>query len=518
MESIPTPQEHASAGSGAGHRPARPKPRRPKRGHERDRRLEEAVGGLRARHPEFSAAEGLWPWQRGALLAAAVALCAGLALSPETTVVALLALMAIPFLCVVVLRVVALWQLRRRPATDPDLAVEGDEGLPLYTVLVPLFREAAVVPELIASLRALDYPADRLEIMLVVEAVDGETRQALRRAALPPHMQVVVVPDGSPRTKPRAIQYALRLARGDYVVVYDAEDAPEPDQLRRALAALQAGAPRRIGCLQAQLNIYNSNASWFTRQFTVEYTALFDAILPALERLQLPVPLGGTSNHFPRRVLDAVGGWDPYNVTEDADLGIRLARHGWHVGVLRSTTFEEAPPSFRVWKGQRTRWLKGWMQTYLVHMRRPGRLWKELGARRFIGLQVLMAGMMLSCLVHPWFYVLIAADVWHGRLLAVPDGVFGQWLLGIGIVNLIAGYVSAIALGAVAAMRRGQRRLAVHALMMPLYWLAISFAAYRAIWQLVWAPFHWEKTEHAGRAAAACDEPAASGEEAQRLA
>jgi cellulose synthase/poly-beta-1,6-N-acetylglucosamine synthase-like glycosyltransferase len=177
------------------------------------------------------------------------------------------------------------------------------------------------------------------------------------------HMQVLVVPEGAPRTKPRATQYALQFARGEYVVVYDAEDAPEPDQLRRALAALRAGG-ERLGCLQAQLNIYNSDATWFTRQFTVEYTALFDCILPTLERLRLPVPLGGTSNHFPRAVLDAVGGWDPYNVTEDADLGIRLARAGWHVGVLNSTTWEEAPPTFRIWKGQRTRWLKGWMQPH----------------------------------------------------------------------------------------------------------------------------------------------------------
>jgi glycosyltransferase XagB len=270
--------------------------------------------------------------------------------------------MAFPFLCVVMLRSVALWQLRHPIRTAAPPAAMTDAPLPLYTVLVPLFREASVVAELLASLRALDYPPDRLEIMLIVERADAETQTALGRANLDAHMRVLVVPDGEPRTKPRAIQYALQWAHGDYVVVYDAEDAPEPDQLRRALAAIAAGGGR-IGCLQAQLNIYNSDVTWFTRQFTVEYTALFDCILPALERLQLPVPLGGTSNHFPRAVLESVGGWDPYNVTEDADLGIRLARNGWHVGVLSSTTWEEAPPTFRIWKGQRTRWLKGWMQT-----------------------------------------------------------------------------------------------------------------------------------------------------------
>ena len=424
-------------------------------------------------------------------------LCVGVVVAPETTLLGLLAIMAVPFLCVVALRTVALWQLAHPLPKPAAPAVARQDPWPVYTVLVPLFREAGVVGDLLVSLRALDYPAERLQVLLIVEAADAETRAALACATLDAHIQVLVVPEGEPRTKPRAIQYGLQLARGDFVVVYDAEDAPEPDQLRRALAALNNG--ERLGCVQAQLNIYNSDATWFTRQFTVEYTALFDCILPTLERLRLPVPLGGTSNHFPRAVLDAVGGWDPYNVTEDADLGIRLARAGWHVGVLNSTTWEEAPPSFRIWQGQRTRWLKGWMQTYLVHMRRPRLLWRELGPRRFIGFQVLMGGMILSALVHPWFYLLLAFDAWHGRLLGVPDGVFGQWLLGIGIVNLIAGYVSAIALGTVAAARRGRLRLAAHALLMPAYWLAISYAAYRALWQLVWAPYYWEKTEHAAR-------------------
>ncbi len=211
------------------------------------------------------------------------------------------------------------------------------------------------------------------------------------------------------------------------------------------------------------------------------------------------MPLGGTSNHFPRAVLEAVGGWDPYNVTEDADLGIRLARAGWQVSVLPSTTWEEAPPTFRIWRKQRTRWLKGWMQTYLVHMRAPMRLWRELGVRGFLGLQVLMGGLILSALVHPWFYVLVAADLWQGRLLGVPDGMLGRTLLGVGLFNVVAGYLSAMALGAVAAARRGRRRLALHAVLMPLYWLGISLAAYRALWQLAVAPYYWEKTEHFAR-------------------
>jgi glycosyltransferase XagB len=461
--------------------------------------VEEAVWGLAVRTPELSAAIGLWRWQKVALAALAAAIGAGALLTPEATLAVLFTLMAVPFLFVVALRSAALWHLLAPPARAPERTPRIDDGiLPLYTVLVPLYREACVVPQLLGALSALDYPKQRLEILLILESVDSETRLALAAVPLPPHTRVLVVPDGKPRTKPRAIQYALQFAHGDYVVVYDAEDLPEPDQLRRALAVLRTSR-HRIGCLQARLNIYNSRASWLTRQFTIEYTALFDCILPTFERLQLPVPLGGTSNHFPRAVLEAVGGWDPHNVTEDADLGIRLARAGWHVGMLHSTTWEEAPPTFRIWLGQRTRWLKGWMQTYLVHMREPWRLWRELGPRRFVGLQVLMGGLILSSLVHPWFYALLAFDLWAGRLVGVEHTLAGASLLWLGVFNLVAGYVSAIALGSVAAARRGRLALAAHALLMPAYWLAISYAAYRALYQLATAPYYWEKTEHTAR-------------------
>ncbi len=465
-------------------------------------RLEEAVHGLALRSPEFSASSGLWGWQKGVLASLAIIFCAGTLLPAETTFVALLVLLAVPFLFVVALRAVALWHFFSLPVSEhaTHTARLKDENLPIYTVLVPLFGEAAIVPNLICALRAIDYPERKLQVLLIVESIDHETQVALRAADLRPHMRVLIVPDGKPRTKPRACQYALQFATGAYIVVYDAEDWPDPAQLRGAIAVFRATS-KRLGCLQAQLNIYNSNASWLTRQFTIEYTALFDCILPTLERLELPVPLGGTSNHFPRAILDAVGGWDPFNVTEDADLGIRLARTGWHVGVLSSSTWEEAPSTFRVWLGQRTRWLKGWMQTYLVHMREPRRLWRDLGARRFVGLQVLMGGLVLSALVHPWFYVFPAFNFWHGQLSSMPESVLGRSLLWVGVFNLIVGYLSAIWLGAAACARRGQRQLSAHAILMPLYWLAISLAAYRALWQLARAPFYWEKTEHFSRPA-----------------
>jgi glycosyltransferase XagB len=212
----------------------------------------------------------------------------------------------------------------------------------------------------------------------------------------------VTVPNRQPRTKPRALNYALQVARGTLVAVFDAEDIPDADELRRAANAFIEGGPR-LACVQAQLAIYNDHESFLTRQFALKYSALFSGLLPALGFLRLPVTLGGTSNHFRRDLLLKIGGWDPFNVTEDADLGIRLARFGYEVSVIDSVTMEEAPASWRNWRGQRTRWIKGWIQTYLVHMRRPLRLWRDLGAWRFAGFQLTIGATILSLLVHPWF-------------------------------------------------------------------------------------------------------------------
>ena len=334
-------------------------------------RIDRAVRGLLDDRPESSARA---PATTSQVLAAAVSaglVIGGFGVVPDATYAALTALIALPFLCVTLLRLVALHQAmagsRRRtrlqwPPTPPC----PDWLLPVYTVLVPLMREANVLPHLVGSLRALDYPAAKLEIFLVLEAADAETQAAVLALELPGNFRTLVVPDRAPHTKPKALNYALQFARGDYVVVYDAEDRPQPDQLRRAWEVFRH-APAELGCLQAQLNIYNPRQSWLTRQFTIEYSALFDAILPALEQLRLPVPLGGTSNHFPRATLISVGAWDPYNVTEDADLGIRLARQGYRTGVLASTTWEEAPATFGVWIKQRTRWLKGWMRPVKSH-------------------------------------------------------------------------------------------------------------------------------------------------------
>ena len=464
------------------------------------RRLNRAVRGLRHLDPQLSAAGPIALWQLVALLAGIGLLIGGSFVAPAATRTALMICITVPFFFVVLFRVIALGvAMNGNRAAGPCAPLpRTDSELPVYSVMVPLFREFEILPDLIEALSRIDYPAAKLDCMLVLEAADRDTITLARTLVLPAFMRIVVVPDRAPRTKPKALNYAMQLARGEYIAVYDAEDVPDPLQLRKAVAAFDAGG-ENVVCVQASLAIHNARASWITRQFALEYAALFEGLLPALTRYRLPVPLGGTSNHFRRGFLEMIGGWDPYNVTEDADLGMRIARAKGQIVMIQSTTWEEAPARLRPWIGQRTRWLKGWMQTYLVHMRNPRRSLRDLGFVDFLAFQALMGGVLLSSLFHPLFYVLIAWELWTGEFLSSSSGILDQGFLLLAGFNMIAGYVSAMALAAVATMRNGRRALSPYVLLMPFYWLLISYAAWRALAQLAVAPHFWEKTEHAAR-------------------
>lgn len=463
--------------------------------------MDAAVNGLWRRSEDMSARTPHAHWQV-LLLASLIGLIAGgVMVAPDIVVPPLAALLALPFFCVVLIRCCAVSELLRATPQEKLPARSGrvdDASLPVYTVLVALYREADVLPGLMQALAALDYPAAKLQILLALESDDLETQRVADALELPGNVTIVIVPDRGPRTKPKALNYALGLARGDFVVVYDAEDLPQPDQIRRALALFQQAGPK-LACVQAELDIHNAETNWLTRQFTLEYAALFGAILPALERLNIPVPLGGTSNHFRADVLRRIGAWDPYNVTEDADLGFRIAREGFGTATLSSRTWEEAPEQLGNWYRQRTRWLKGWMQTYLVHNRQPRRLMSDLGWKRWLGLHVLMGSILLSVLAHPWGYLLLIVDGVNGRLFSEASSPLLQGLWWIAVLNLGLGYASAMMLGALAAVRKGRPGLAKHALLTPIYWLLISCAGYRALFQLVRSPYLWEKTKHGTR-------------------
>jgi cellulose synthase/poly-beta-1,6-N-acetylglucosamine synthase-like glycosyltransferase len=458
--------------------------------------MHNAVEGLAGRHPHLSARRVTSSSQLAAGTLAVVALLVCAVLSPFAVLAAANLLGAVFFFGVSALRFVAAGRIRRRlPIDDERPEFPPDEELPVYSVLVPLHGEAQMISGLVAALDALDWPHDRLDVKLILEEADRATVAAARRLAPRPHLEVVVVPKGGPQTKPKALDYALPLARGEFVTVYDAEDRPHPRQLREAYATFSASGPE-VACLQAGLVIDNGHQGWLPLLFSIEYAALFDGLLPALASLKMPLPLGGTSNHFRRIALEAVGGWDPYNVTEDADLGLRLARFGYRCGTLDMATLENAPTRLWPWVKQRTRWFKGWMQTWLVHTRHPVRLWRELGPRGMLGFMLVGTGLIASSLVYPLHLLTILVAITDPARLWGDGGLVAAMLVGANIFNLVAGYFAMAVLSDRALRLRGRDKETRGLLLLPLYWLLMSFASWRAVIDLIRRPHYWSKTTH----------------------
>ena len=367
-----------------------------------------------------------------------------------------------------------------------------DDELPNYTIVVALYREASVVEDLVKAIDTLDYPKGKLDIKLVVEQRDVETFSRLVELRLPGRYEVIVAPLGKPQTKPRALNIALSSARGDLIVVYDAEDIPASNQLR--LAASRFAADKDLDCLQARLAIRNHGESWLSKLFAIEYAILFDVINPGLCALDLPIPLGGSSNHFRVRSLVGVGAWDEWNVTEDADLGVRLARFGYRVKALDSDTWEEAPFEVGNWFRQRVRWQKGWMQTLIVHARRPIFFWRDLGPRRAVAAATLIVGAIFGCLFWPAFAV---GTIW--RAVTAGQGAMSPWreMSDVFTYILALSGVWTILLPAVIAAKF--RRLNVTAsvlLLLPVYYLLVSVATWVAMLDLALRPHYWAKTAH----------------------
>lgn len=393
----------------------------------------------------------------------------------------------------VVFLAVALWRallvlLSARPGVMPAAIETG--ALPPYTVLIALHDEAEVVPQLIGRLARIDYPADRLQGLLILEADDGSTLAAALATAKPAWLEIFIAPPGRPRTKPRALNCALPHATGALLTVYDAEDAPDPGQLREAAARFAADRAGRLACVQAPLRVRpaRTGASPFLdRQFAAEYAGLFETTLPGLARLGLPFPLGGTSNHFRVEALRAVGGWDGFNVTEDADLGFRLWSHGWHLGVITRPTWETPPGGPADWLPQRTRWLKGYMQTWGVHTRRPWRL----GGRGAFALVMTVGVGIASAVLNGPSLAWVTATV----LVAISAGVPPE-TPALALSVLVLGSASAWLACAIGARRAGISYGPTDMIAAPAYWALQSLAAFHAGWRLLREPFAWDKTPH----------------------
>ncbi|KQT85892.1 glycosyltransferase [Aurantimonas sp. Leaf443] len=464
-------------------------------------RLAEASFGLAARAPQLSAYTVVDPAQAAAFCLAATLFLVFATHRPLDMLMALHVGAGLLFLAAHGLRLAALLARPVGNRAQRGLAAsQPDAPLPIYSVVVALYREGAdVVEALVEALARLDWPASRLDVVLACEADDHDTLRHVERAlAGRSAFRCIRVPPGLPRTKPKALNFVLPLLKGTYVVLYDAEDAPDPGQLREAAARFEADPG--LACLQAPLSIRNAGASPVAALFDLEYAGLFGRFLPFLAGRDLPVPLGGTSNHFVRALLERVGAWDPHNVTEDADLGMRLCRAGHRIGTLERPTLEDAPERLSVWRPQRSRWLKGWMQTWLVHMRDPVRLLRDIGLKRFLVFQLLFAGLFGSALAHPLmlgFAGLTLAAMAAGAELGALDLA----LYGLDLANILLGGGLFVALAAVSMPRRDwRRRLWPVGLLVFVYWFLLSYAFLRALAELVARPHHWNKTPH-GRAA-----------------
>ncbi len=452
-------------------------------GNLKDLIADNAAHHLMRRRPQASAHQRVTPGQATAASLGLTAATAAFLLAPDRTAEAVSVLFAIAFAAMLALRWVALL-LPRRFITAAPL---HDADLPVYSLLIPLYREAAALPGLVSAIKRIDYPSARLDAKLVIEADDAATLETARALDLDDRFSIVTVPPGKPRTKPKALNYALAFTHGELVAVYDAEDWPHPDQLRRAAAALKRD-PSLI-CVQAPLDCYNASDSFITRGFALEYAIHFHIWLPALTRFGWPAPLGGTSNHFRVEDLRAASGWDPFNVTEDADLGFRLAAQGGRIGMIEPATAEEATRNLKAWTGQRSRWIKGYMQTLLVNTR-DARLVRGAGAAGAVSMAATLLIAILSAFAYGPTALFMAG--WVGLALAgvlAPPPVWSLTLFALG-------YLTAFASAAMAARRMKQPVLLRAALWRPFYWALLTPAAIKAFMDLVKRPFHWDKTSH----------------------
>lgn len=425
-----------------------------------------------------------------------LSLAAALAVAPLWTITAGMLFAFVTLVMSTILKLAAFTaQITRMAQPTPALSPRGRASFPLpkVSVLVPLLHEREIAGKLIQRLTRLTYPKSLLEVVLVLEASDDVTRETIARTRMPPWISVIEVPSGDGlTTKPRALNYALDFCRGSIIGVWDAEDAPEPDQIEKIVTRFQ-DAPANVACLQGMLDYYNSRANWLSRCFTIEYAAWWRVILPGIAHLGLVIPLGGTTLFFRRAILEELAGWDAHNVTEDADLGVRLARHGYVTELIATVTYEEANCRAWPWVKQRSRWLKGYLVTWLVHMRAPRALMRDLGFIRFWGVQtLLLAGFsQFACAPLLWSFWITLFGFTHPLTytLGTTATTMMAWFF-------LAAMLSNLVIAAVAVSGKAHRHLMPYVLTLPFYFPMAAVSAYKAIREMVLAPFYWDKTQH----------------------
>ncbi len=380
--------------------------------------------------------------------------------------------------------------------TDEEIKQANDRIWPTYTILCPLYKEWRVLPQFVDALSKLDYPTDKLQVMLLLEEDDVETIQQAQNTVLPEQFSIQVVPHSLPKTKPKALNFGLRFATGEYTVIYDAEDIPDPLQLKKAVLAFER-SNKRIKCIQAKLDFYNPHQNVLTKIFTAEYSLWFDLVLTGLQSIHAPIPLGGTSNHFRTQDLRELKGWDAFNVTEDCDLGMRLVKKGYQTAIIDSITHEEANSDLRNWFSQRTRWIKGYIQSYFVHMRNPGEFLKNWREPHVITFQLVVGGKVLSTLINPLMWALtIIYFVFRPVVGTFIESFFPTPVLYMAVISLIIGNFLYMYYYMIGCAKREYDDIVKYALLTPFYWLAMSLAAYVAVYRMIRTPHYWSKTKH----------------------
>lgn len=379
---------------------------------------------------------------------------------------------------------------------DDEIRAIPDSEWPTYTIFCPLYKEWNVIPQFATAMSRLEYPKEKLQVMLLLEENDDETIEHARAMNLPEYFDIVIVPHSLPKTKPKACNYGLKLAKGEYVVIYDAEDVPDTLQLKKAILAFKK-TPGKVACIQAKLNFYNPHQNILTRVFTAEYSLWFDLVLTGLQSINAPIPLGGTSNHFKTEVLKSLHGWDSFNVTEDCDLGMRIVKRGYKTAVVDSITLEEANSSLSNWFWQRTRWIKGYIQTYFVHMRHPKELlihWKEPHVVTF---QLIVGGKILSMFINPIMWIItLSYFAARSSLGGFIESFFPTPILYMGTFSLVIGNFLYMYYYMIGCAKREQFDIIKYAFLVPLYWLGMSMAAWYAFYEFLVRPHHWSKTKH----------------------
>ncbi len=367
---------------------------------------------------------------------------------------------------------------------------------PTYTIFCPLYKEWKVLPQFVSAMSRLDYPKEKLQVLLLLEEDDKETIRKARGFSLPSYFQIEVIPHSKPKTKPKALNYGLTKATGEFSVVYDAEDIPDPQQLKKAVLAFRQADDRTV-CIQAKLNFYNPHQNILTRVFTAEYSLWFDLVLTGLQSIHAPIPLGGTSNHFRTKDLHHLQGWDAFNVTEDCDLGMRLVKHGYRTAVVNSMTMEEANSDMMNWFQQRTRWIKGYMQTYLVHMRHPQRFMRDWKEPHVITFQLVVGGKILSMFINPTMWIItIAYFSLRPFVGSFIESFFPAPVLYMAVFSLIFGNFLYIYYYMIGCAKREYDDIIKYVFLVPFYWLAMSISAWRAVYEMFTQPHYWAKTKH----------------------